>query len=367
MRGTLHSDRRWRTWLLLFAGWTAIGLFFSLQSWLSYAVRGNEVHVLRTFIFRLSHWYAWGLLTPLILYWSRRYPIERLTDGKTLRWHVLAALVLAPVQVALGIGMRMAGFYVFNELPTDQIVAMAANLSDQLLISSFNGIVTYGVIVGIYHAVTYYKQFREREVRASQLEAQVAQAQLMALKMQLQPHFLFNTLNSISALVTDNPAAAERMIARLSELLRATLENAGTQDVSLQQELAFLETYLEIERARFPDRLQVDMDIAPDVLDARVPNLILQPLVENAIRHGIAPQPHPGTVAIHAARSNGHLMLRVQDNGAGVHALEGLQWGVGLSNTQARLKQLYGAEHTFELRNSNGFEVQLAFPYQTTN
>jgi len=275
--------------------------------------------------------------------------------------------VLAPVQVALGLGMRMAGFYVFNELPTEDILAMSTNLSEQLLISSFNGIVTYGVIVGIYHAVTYYAQFREREVRASQLETQVAQAQLMALKMQLQPHFLFNTLNSISALVTDNPAAAERMIARLSELLRTTLENAGTQEVSLQQELAVLDTYLEIERARFPDRLRVQMDIDPAVLDARVPNLILQPLVENAIRHGIAPQPHTGEVAIHAARSNGHLMLRVQDNGVGVQALDTLEWGVGLTNTEARLQQLYGAQHTFELRNDDGFEVRLAFPYNTLN
>lgn len=361
----LHTESRWRFWMLIFVGWTVVGLFFSVQSLVSYAVRGNEVRVLNTLIFRLSHWYAWGLLTPLILVWARRYPVGRERLLPTLAWHGLAALAVAIAQGVLAVGLRAMGLYLTGALPTEQIMTFATLPLSQLLISSFDGVVTYSAIVGLYYAVTYYQQFRERAVRASQLEAQVAQAQLLALKMQLQPHFLFNALNSISALVTDNPLAAERMIARLSDLLRTTLDNVGTQEVPLRQELAFLETYLEIERARFPNRLSIELHIAEDVYDALVPNLLLQPLVENAIRHGIAPRPEGGIVQIYAERTNGHLLLRVGDNGAGAPSLTPKDWGVGLTNTRARLDQLYGSAHTFTLHTDGCFEVHIRLPYHT--
>src|SRR5262249_40591374 len=191
------------------------------------------------------------------------------------------------------------------------------------------------------------------ELKASQLEARLAQAQLQALKMQLHPHFLFNTLHAISALMRKDVEEADRMITRLSDLLRLTLENVGAQEATLRQELEILGRYLEIEQRRFGDRLQVKMEIEPETLDARAPNLILQPLVENAIRHGIAPRSAPGLIEIRASRAGDKLELQVRDNGVGLPTdhREPIKEGVGLANTRARLEQLYGAAYRFEVNN----------------
>lgn len=225
----------------------------------------------------------------------------------------------------------------------------------------------YGLILGISSALDYYRQFRERQLRASQLEARLAQAELQMLKMQLHPHFLFNTLNGITGLVRDNDnAAAVRMLVRLSDLLRQTLENAGKQEVRLAEELEWLELYLELQQIRFSDRLRVSVNAEPDVLDAMIPNLITQPLVENAIRHGLAPRSVPGSVSLTAQRENGRLRLCVCDDGVGLP--EGWRLtsskGVGLLNTEARLRQLYGAEFGLEVRNreKGGVEALLSIP-----
>jgi len=220
-----------------------------------------------------------------------------------------------------------------------------------------------------WHALNYYHERREREIQAAALAAQLAQAQLQTLKMQLQPHFLFNTLNSISALNHEDPRAANRMIARLSELLRLTLENDGAQEVSLLQELDFLKRYLEIQQVRFGDRLNVRFDVTPETLEARVPNLLLQPLVENAIQHGIAPFAARGEISIQASCENGLLCLRVTDNGPGLPAPKpsGPPEGVGLANTRARLQQIYSNAHRFELRNGTeqGAVAEVRIPFQT--
>jgi two-component system LytT family sensor kinase len=232
------------------------------------------------------------------------------------------------------------------------------------------GVMLYWLILLISYSFNYQRRYREGEVRATRLEAQLAQAQLQALKMQLHPHFLFNTLHSISALVHKNPDAADKMIARLGDFLRLTLENSGAQEVSLQEELEFLKCYLEIERIRFQDRLTVQMDIEPQALDARLPNLILQPIVENAIRHGISPQTSAGRIEIEARRLNGTLQVQVTDNGPGLSSDSNtgtiVKAGVGLANTQARLKQLYGDQHRLDLANaaSGGLTVILEIPFR---
>ena len=228
--------------------------------------------------------------------------------------------------------------------------------------------VTYWIVVAATQGYLYYSRYREGELRTAQLSAQLAQAQLQALRMQLHPHFLFNTLNAISTLVHKDPEIADRMIARLSDLLRLTLENIGVQEVRLAQELQFLERYLEIERMRFPDRLQVRMHIAPETLDARAPYLILQPIVENAIRHGIAPRSTLGTVEIRAECKNDRLILEVRDDGPGISPDRIPKDGVGISSTRARLERLYGAAHQFELRNAaeGGLVVTLAMPFRLT-
>jgi LytS/YehU family sensor histidine kinase len=224
-------------------------------------------------------------------------------------------------------------------------------------------------VLGIRYAVNYYQMYRERELQAAQLQNQLAQARLQVLKTQLHPHFLFNTLNNISELVYQDPEAAEQMIASLSDLLRIALDKLDVQEVPLQQELEFLQKYLEIEQMRFHDRLQVKMAIDNDTLEARVPNMILQPLVENAIKHGIAPLAAGGTIEIGAARQNGHLNLRVKDNGAGVPFGDttNLTEGVGLSNTRARLQHLYGTQHDFQLipQQKGGLLLNLQIPYKS--
>jgi len=214
------------------------------------------------------------------------------------------------------------------------------------------------------HAFDYYQKFRERELRSLELEKHLAEAKLEALQMQLNPHFLFNTLHGISALMHKDVETADRILSRLSDLLRRTLENTGTQEVPLKQELDFLERYLEIERTRFGDRLTVRMYIDPDTLEAQVPNLVLQPLVENAIRHGIEPHAKPGIIELRAQRKNGMLQLQVQDNGAGLPGGQPIEEGIGLSNTRARLQQLYGSAHQFRLHNltSGGLVVSITIP-----
>jgi two-component system LytT family sensor kinase len=214
----------------------------------------------------------------------------------------------------------------------------------------------------------YYRSFQEKRMAAVKLQAQLSQAQLQALKMQLHPHFLFNTLNSMSSLLQRSGSehtdiqTAKKMIVRLADFLRLTLHNSGAQDVDLRQELEFLRCYLEIEKVRFQDRLTVQMNIDPATLHMRIPNLILQPIVENAIRHGIAPRSSPGTVEISTMKNNGMLRVLIKDNGPGLS--DGFKEGVGLSNTKARLQQSFGDSYRFILENvpTGGAEVILEIP-----
>ena len=213
----------------------------------------------------------------------------------------------------------------------------------------------------------YYRKYRDRELRASKLAAQLAEAQLTVLKMQLDPHFLFNTLHAVSSLMHEDLEAVDEMITRLSDLLRLSLENVNDQEVTLKREMEFLQGYVEIQRTRFRDRLTVHMDIDPVAFDAMVPNMILQPLVENAVTHGIAPRSTAGEIRIRARRADGLLRLEVIDNGKGLaDDLANLSnKGLGLANTRARLRQLYGGRYHFSLQRGTpeGVVVTLEIPY----
>jgi sensor histidine kinase YesM len=237
-----------------------------------------------------------------------------------------------------------------------------------LLVNLHFSVAIYWAVFSIYQAVKYYRKYRERELKTSQLEARLAQSRLQVLKMQLHPHFLFNTLNAVSELIYKDQESAERMIGDLSDLLRMSFENLEVQEIPLKQELEFLEKYLEIEQMRFHDRLRVEMQIAPETLDAKVPNMILQPLVENAIKHGLAPRSEGGKIEIGSQRSNGNLQLSVSDNGIGVPFgdFENLHEGVGLSNTRRRLRHLYGEHHKFDLAiaDKSGLKVNLTIPFR---
>jgi len=356
------SGRAWLKWILIGAGWTLFAFFFASELVVSRAYAGRPVNIGRALGVWLICAFLWLAATPLVLWLARRFPLDR------KRWITSS---LAHLGAGSAISFLLLALYVLITswlgLEANQQSFLQA-FRRQLVFGFHSEVLTYWMIIGLSHGIDYYRKYRERELRALQLETRLAQAQLDALKMQLHPHFLFNTLNSISVLMSEDVAAARRMLTRMSELLRASLENVGRHEVSLREELDFLKNYLEIEQTRFQDRLAVRMDIEPEVLDARVPNLILQPLVENAIRHGIAPRAQPGVIEISATRKNGVVRLRVRDNGPGLTSSvpENLNKGIGISNTQARLQQLYGAGHLFEMKNANGggLEVAIEIPFR---
>ena len=294
---------------------------------------------------------------------STRLPIERNNWLRSSLLHVPISILLSVFLTALG----HIALWLYWSYPVGKPFSFA--YLTRFVVANFSeGIGIYLLIALTFYAYSYYSRYREGQLKTLQLEAQLSHAQLQALKMQLHPHFLFNTLNSISVLMSEDVVAARRMLTRMSELLRTSLENVGKHEVSLREELDFLENYLEIEQTRFEDRLAVRMKIEPGVLDARVPNLILQPLVENAIRHGIAPRAQHGLIEISAVREDGMVRLRVRDNGPGLGSIapENLTPGIGLSNTQARLKQLYGAGHSFEIKDAagGGLEVAIVIPFR---
>ena len=363
MKDESPQQRSWLKWSLIALAWTIFALFFASEAIVSRAVLGRPLNLGET----LASWficaYLWLALTPLVLKLARRFPLERRRWLAGALIHLAASASFAFLQLAVYV---LAASWVGLEVSRQPLSEAFRN---QFIYGFHFDVLTYWAIIGLSHALDYYRKYRERERRALQLETRLAQAQLDALRMQLHPHFLFNTLNSISVLMAEDVKAARRMLTRLSDLLRKSLENEGAHEVSLRDELEFLESYLEIEQTRFQDRLTIRMNVDPATLDARVPNLILQPLVENAIRHGIAPRASKGTVEIRAERQNGMIELQVSDDGAGLGgaSVESLMKGIGLSNTQARLEQLYGVQHRFELRerDEGGLTVTIAIPFRS--
>jgi LytS/YehU family sensor histidine kinase len=225
-------------------------------------------------------------------------------------------------------------------------------------------LLTYWVIVALNHGIYYYEQARSRELAWARMETDLANAQLQALNMQLHPHFLFNTLHSISTLISEDPAAAQTMVLKLSDLLRATLSKIETPEVPLQQELELLECYLSIEQTRFKDRLSVTQEIDPAVLHCAVPTMILQPLVENAVRHGIGKHKQADQISILGRRENGRILLEVRNRAGRMENGSDTPRGIGLANTRARLEQLYSDAYSFEIadREGGGVAVKLSFP-----
>jgi two-component system, LytTR family, sensor kinase len=343
-------------WSLLLALWTGPVLYWTVQAWI-YSMRvGKPFDWGRIFSGELIYCYLWVGFTPLIFRLGRRFPIGHDRWRRNIWIHLAAGAGFAVMHRLISIAILR------NFLPQYRNRPLSTQMMEMMAYDY--GIGIYWITLSLGFAIDYYRRYRAEELRSAQLETQLAQAQLQALKTQLQPHFLFNTLNTISALVGEDPEAAERMIARLSELLRISLDNAGTQETSLRQELEFLQRYVDIESIRFEDRLEVSFDVPGETLDASVPNLILQPLVENAIRHGIAPRPAGGRVSIQSRKDEGRLVVTVSDNGCGRRGQ--VQEGVGIGSTRKRLERLYGKDHQFELKDlaEGGFEVVLGIPFR---
>jgi sensor histidine kinase YesM len=347
---------------LIFAAWTVYGLLLASQLQVQAAWFGRSAPWYIFIRSGLLDAYLWAFSTIAIFWLARRVPLERGRLVRGVAVHAVAAVALS---------LARAGFMV--ELSRHVSWLGQRPFSALFLGSASANILFYALLLGIAHAVFYYSRYREGEHTAERLAAGLAEARLHALKMQLQPHFLFNTLNAISALIPDEAKPARRMVARLGDLLRATLDHEDTQEVTLREELAFLQPYLDIEQARLGDRLSVVMRIAPETLDARVPHLLLQPLVENAVRHGIAARIAPGTVEISASLNaeDRQLHMEIRDDGAEANrrgpddAGNPARRGVGLANVRSRLEQLYGGAHRFVLeRHPGGVVVRVSLPFR---
>jgi two-component system LytT family sensor kinase len=354
---------KWVKWAVIFLCWTGFALFFTSQSYMFQARSAGTIEWKGTLFNWLLGSYTWFALTPLVLKLSNRFPLQR---GKLLRSvavHAIAAPLFNITNIVL--------FVIALGLITGPRLEARSLLESvwHFVIAEFHGgMLVYWVIIGVSQATDYYRRYRERELLASNLETRLVKAQLDALRMQLHPHFLFNALNSVSVLMRKDVDAADRMLLQLSGLLRVTLARNAAHEIRLRQELEILDRYLEIEQIRFQDRLTVRTRVDPSALDALVPQLFFQPLVENAIRHGISDRETGGVIDIRAERQNGMLCLQVRDNGPGLNTPRGnLVEGVGLSNTRSRLEYLYGSGGRFEVGDAEegGLIVTAAFPFHT--
>jgi two-component system, LytTR family, sensor kinase len=332
---------------------TVLGVLTALQAYNYVALVNEQKQAFAPILaLNLTYWYSWGLLIPGVIWMARRYRFERHTWRRAALVHVGGVAVCTFLHVLMATSARGVILATMTERSFD----WWPYFRERFFLNFDWEMMTYWAVVAFINAVDYQSESRERELAAAQLQTQLAEAQLEALQRQLHPHFLFNTLNTISALMHRDVNAADEMLVQLSDLLRLTLDRVGTQQVSLKDEVDFLRKYLEIEQTRFGDRLQVDIDVDPEVLDAPVPNLILQPLVENALRHGVGPRVGVGRVDVTARHIDGNLMLTVRDNGVGLSPdkLNALHSGVGLSNTRSRLENLYASRHRFDFETPPG-------------
>jgi two-component system LytT family sensor kinase len=348
---------------VVLACWVLVGLFRAIERYTLDPTMQDRLE----FGFRealaqnLLAAFLWALFTPLVVWIARRWAFFRAGKLGCLPPHAVASVLLPVAHCTLFLLAYPALMGVPYRLAT-QLRALPA-FTQVFFLTQF---LTYWGIVGVVWAVDSFRLSKERALRASQLEAQLADARLEALKMQLHPHFLFNSLNSILPLVFRDRDAAARTVVRLGDLLRLSLASGSTPLISLAEEIEFLKLYLEIQKTRFQDRLTVALQIDPDVIDARVPNLILQPLVENAVKHGVAGRPGAVHVEVRGFRDGSTLVLRVKDDGVGLP--EGShpesKAGVGWRNTRGRLQHLYDGRFRFDWANvpQGGLSVTLQFP-----
>jgi len=368
----LHDDRlaapAWsrRAELAAIVGvWTLLGTLTLVRRILD--PRGPAGLSLPDVAFVGAEYALWALITPLIFRMAHVLPLERGTAGRRLAGHLAIALVVAALLEVIRVGVlrplllpdgffgRMSGGAPARFTPWIALIRM--RFLDEFVI--------YVAVLAAGFARDYFVRYRAHAAETARLEAQLAEARLAALRMQLNPHFLFNTLHAVSALVERDPAGVRRLVARLSALLRHVLDSGARQEVSLREEIDFLRDYLDIQRVRFRDRLDVVVDVADDLGDALVPNLVLQPLVENAVVHGVGRSEDAGRIEIGARRAAERLELTVTDNGPGLAGADGA--GVGLANTRARLAALYGDEAALTLGPAPGGGVvaRVALPYHT--
>ncbi|WP_237071745.1 sensor histidine kinase [Mizugakiibacter sediminis] len=352
-------QRRFGVWTLAFAFWTLLALSYTVSNGISSISEGHEAAWLRLAVWNFGNFYLWMALTPLVAWLGRL---------GAAGWRRFWALHLpCSLALALALAQSLAMLAIFwwlcgpGHAPATTFAAYARL---EFAYKLHLGWLTYWVLLAALRGLETRRRLRDERLRSAQLETQLVQSQLQTLRMQLQPHFLFNTLNAISALALSDPMQARLMIARLSDFLRLTLEERHAQQVPLARELQLLDCYLGVQQVRFQDRLIVRMDVAADTVRAAVPNMILQPLVENALRHGLLNKPGPGTLHIVTRRDGDHLQLCVDDDGLGLPQPAPAE-GLGLGTTRARLRVLFGEAARLQLsrRPGGGTRAELRLPY----
>ena len=344
-------DRGRKKWILILCGWTIVALLFAAQQILVEKVQGAHVNWVVEATLVLADWYIWAACTPLVIGLAKRFPLTGPRLARHIALHTILSLIMAPlasvIEYFLSLGLLRFAFHITGP----DVYRFVSSLGVGVLFMSFTGILTYWLVMGLYQSMHFYQVAMERQTIAAQLETQLSHAELENLKSQLHPHFLFNSLHAIGVLMQEDVDAAGRLLVSLGDLLRMALERRDNE-ITLQSELEFVGKYLEIEQTRFHDRLKVHMDIPPDLLGVYVPSLALQPLVENAIKHGFSVDSTASQLEIAAKLHHGRVWLRVRDDGPGPAPL--LRFGVGLSNVQSRLKQLYGDQSSLELTGGDG-------------
>ena len=354
----MKADSRERLLRALWIGaaCTVLAALSASQNGAYRAYAGQPVPWLSLLVYSLVDWYGLAVFAPLIFWLVDAYSISRDRWVRRGALHLVSSVAMVVAKICLTVPL----FRVIFPESSYSVTRMLAG-------AFFPQLGPLWGAIGVAHAVQYYRGLRQREIRAAQLEAELGRAQLDLLRVQLQPHFLFNTLHAISTLMHRDVNAANEMLTELADLLRQTLASTSQQKVTLKQELDVVRSYLRIMQIRFGDRLQIDYAIAPETLDAQVPSFILQPLVENAIQHGTSKASTVGKVGIESCRENGKLCLVVRDNGPGETDPENRRTdsGVGLTNTRSRLRHLYGEDHRLDLANlpRGGFEVTLRLPF----
>ena len=366
-RGALGESRRVREprdfWPILIGIAAAHALFASLVSVSYTATYGLSRWTLKPdtpaifpylVLINMTLWVGYAMWTPLIFWLGRRFRFDRHGWVRALAVHAPASILITTLHLTVLALLRYYLQGLRGGTPD-----LSTTISDAFFRTVDQILPVYWAIIGLQHAIDYYRQARAREVRAARLETRLVESQLQALQQQLHPHFLFNTLHAISSLVHRDPDKADQMVERLSDLLRITLRKVGVQEVDLAQELEHVRAYLDIEQVHFGPRLRIEYRIDAAALDAQVPTLILQPLVENAIRHGLEPLVRGGTLTIEAQGDGDTLWLRVKDDGAGLPTDRPRRDGVGLANTRSRLERLYGEQAAVTIREHAGGGVQV--------
>jgi two-component system, LytTR family, sensor kinase len=348
--------------------WTVVALLFAMQ-WYSYDATYGHPHPVSAYVgWNMEQWYAWLFVAPLVLKLAAKRPIDPRRPQRALALHLLASVLFA--LLALFVQSVIAYLHeLISPTPRNIFKALHDNFSFLLRKDVAMGVITNWALTGLAQTLHFYKENSNRQVRESQLERQLAQAQLQVLQMQLHPHFLFNTLHAIGTLIHEDPESAEKMLLDLSSLLRVFLEHESSQQISLRRELHLVDLYLSIQKIRFRDRLTVHTRIDPATLDCSIPSLILQPLVENAIVHGIAKNPGDDTIEIKTSRHSGRLVVEISNSNSSLPSemrLDHSGWGVGLSNTSQRLTQVYNGSSSLSLQalSPRGVVCSIAIPFE---